>query len=166
MNDWKMKAFWGAALAIPLIATAWLYSKYEIRGRIGELAQRASALGHTRGGFFPTEDEIRAKVEADAAELDLELDDLRISFVVNGGPPRVGAPQVEQFKQQIRELPQREWEDGAPVPRAPRNPQLPPETRIDIEATCRGRRFFWTVEQDFKSSPVLRGEPNAPRLGP
>ena len=165
MSDWKMKAFWGAVVAIPLFIGLWMYSKYEIRDRIAELNRRASDLHHSRGGNFPTEDEVRAKVEADAADLGLELDDLRISFLVGGGPTRPGQAQVDRFKQQIRDLPQREWHDDGPVPAAPRVPRLPPETRIDIEATVRGRRLFWSVEGELESRPVLRGEPTAPRVG-
>jgi hypothetical protein len=156
------KLTWIVIVCVLALGGTWAVASYKLNDKVARFEQGLQEIGPERGGRLPTEESVSNRVQEQALQLGLHLEDLEVSIepLGKGNIDRAGmATQMVQHKldevNRSRELgvgvQETEGTKVAPELFGPKKLGLQ-GVLIEIRASVRAKKWLWSINEPVSAT--------------
>jgi hypothetical protein len=156
------KLIWIVIACIVALGGAWAVASYKLGDKVAQFEQGLQKIGPERGGRLPTEESVENRVQEQALQLGLQIDDLVVSIAPLGKGNIDRAGMATQMVQDKLDEVNRSRELGTPVQET-EGSKVAPElygpkklalqgVLIEVNARVRAKKWLWSINEPVSAT--------------
>lgn len=156
------KLTWFVVACIVALGGAWAVASYKLNDKVARFEQGLHQIGPERGGRLPTEESVTNRVQEQALQLGLRLEDLQVSIEPLGKDNIGRAGMATQMVQDKLDDVNRSRELGVPVQET-EGSKVAPElfgpkklalqgALIEVNARVHAKKWLWSISEPVSAT--------------